>query len=221
METGGVGAELFRAAFEEATGRVLEHAVTVTGRTEPAIFRETVEQHSIAWSDELFDRYAVLLARGYRQRAAEMARRGRALPGAAEAIAALARSGTVVQSVLTGNLRPVAEAKLETFGLEVGLDLDVGAYGSDDSVRSRLVEVARARAARKYGMRLDGERTVLVGDTPGDVQAGLDGGARVVAVASGRDTAAELRHAGAGIVLPDLRDSDGLVRALLGPERTA
>jgi phosphoglycolate phosphatase len=44
METGGVGAELFRAAFEQATGRALEHAATVTGRTEPAIFRETAER---------------------------------------------------------------------------------------------------------------------------------------------------------------------------------
>jgi phosphoglycolate phosphatase len=217
METGGVGAELFRAAFEQATGRALEHAATVTGRTESAIFRETAELHGISWSNELFDRYADLLARGYRQRTAEMTRRGRALPGAAAAIAALAGADTVVQSVLTGNLRPVAQAKLQTFGLDGGLDLNVGAYGSDDPVRARLVGIARARACRKYQTRFDGRATVLVGDTPGDVQAALEGGARVIAVASGRNTAEELRQAGAGIVLPDLQDSDGLVRAVLDP----
>ena len=81
IETGGVGAELFRAAFEQATGRVLEHAATVTGRTEPAIFKESAEQQGIAWSPELFDRYADLLARGYRQRAPEMSRRGARCPG--------------------------------------------------------------------------------------------------------------------------------------------
>jgi phosphoglycolate phosphatase len=214
METGGVGAELFRAAFEQATGRALEHAATVTGRTEPAIFKETAERQGIAWSPELFDRYAGLLARGYRERAAEMSRRGRALPGAAAAIAALAGTDVVVQSVLTGNLRPVAEAKLETFGLDGGLDLDVGAYGSDDLVRARLVGIARARAGRKYQARFDGGATVLVGDTPGDVEAALEGGARVVAVASGRNTADELRQAGAAIVLPDLQDTDRLVRAV-------
>lgn len=218
METGGVGGELFSAAFEQATGRALEHAATVTGRTEPAIFKETAERQGIAWSTELFNRYADLLARGYRQRVAELSRRGRALPGAAAAIAALAGSDAVVQSVLTGNLRPVAQVKLETFGLDSGLDLDVGAYGSDDLVRARLVGIARVRAGRKCEARFDGGATVLVGDTPGDVEAALDGGARIVAVASGRNTADELRQAGARIVLPDLQDTDGLVRTVLFPE---
>ena len=216
IETGGVGAELFRAAFEQATGRVLEHPATVTGRTEPAIFRETAERQSIPWSAELFDRYADLLARGYRQRAAELARRGRALPGAAGAIAALAKTGTVVQSVLTGNLRPVALVKLETFGLDAGLDLDVGAYGSDDLVRARLVGIARGRASRKYRTRFDAGATVVIGDTPADVQAGLDGGASVVAVASGTNTHNELLQAGADVVLPDLQDSGRLVHVVIG-----
>jgi phosphoglycolate phosphatase len=217
METGGVGAELFRAAFEQATGSPLEQEVTVTGRTEPAIFREAVERQSIAWSPELFDRYALLLARAYRDRAGEMARRGRALPGAAEAVTALGREGTVVQSVLSGNLRPVAQVKLATFGLDSGLDLDVGAYGSDDTVRARLVRIAQHRASSKYQVSFDAWATVLIGDTPADVQAGHEGGARVVAVASGRNSADELSQAGAEVVLHDLQDSDRLMHAILDP----
>jgi phosphoglycolate phosphatase len=217
METGGVGAELFRCAFEQATGSPLEQEVTVTGRTEPAIFREAAERQSIEWSPELFDRYAQVLARVYREQAGEMMRRGRALPGAAEAVAALGKLGTVVQSVLSGNLRPVAQVKLETFGLDAGLDLDVGAYGSDDTVRSRLVRIAQRRAGSKYQASFDAQTTVLVGDTPADVQAGHEGGARVVAVASGRNTADELSQAGAKVVLLDLLDSDRLVHAILGP----
>ena len=122
-----------------------------------------------------------------------------------------------MQSVLTGNLRPVAQAKLQTFGLDRLLDLDVGAYGSDDLVRARLVGIARARASRKYQARFDSAATVLIGDTPSDVKAALEGGARVVAVASGSNTAEELQQAGAGVVLPDLQDSERLVRAVLTP----
>jgi phosphoglycolate phosphatase len=88
-------------------------------------------------------------------------------------------------------------------------------------VRARLVGIARARAGRNYQARFDGGATVLVGDTPGDVEAPLDGGARIVAVASGRNTADELRQADARIVLPDLQDTDGLVRAVLSPELPA
>jgi phosphoglycolate phosphatase len=215
METGGVGVELFRTAFEQATGHELARSADVTGRTEPAIFRETVELHHIPYSTALFDRYAKLLAAGYLARAGEMARRGRALPGAHEAITALAQTGQIVQSVLTGNLRSVAEIKLSTFALADGLELDIGAYGSDDHVRARLVPVARRRAGEKHHACFDGDATVLIGDSPSDVEAALDSGARVVAVASGRSTAAELRQAGAPLVLPSLRDTTAVMQAVL------
>lgn len=64
IETRGVGAELFREAFEQATGHKLEHPADVTGRTEPAIFQETVETHGIAYTDELLERYTYLLSAG-------------------------------------------------------------------------------------------------------------------------------------------------------------
>jgi phosphoglycolate phosphatase len=118
---------------------------------------------------------------------------------------------------LSGNLRSVAQVKLETFGLDGGLDLDVGAYGSDDTVRSRLVPIAQCRAGRKYQASFDAQATVLIGDTPADARAGHEGGARVVAVASGRNTVDELSQAGAEVVLLDLHDSERLVHAVLGP----
>jgi phosphoglycolate phosphatase len=215
METRGVGVELFRSAFGQATGRELTHSAEVTGRTEPAIFRETVELHHIPYSAALFNRYAKLLAADYEAHAAELASRGRPLPGAHDAIAALGRTGGIVQSVLTGNLRPVAETKLRVFGLDAGLDLDAGAYGSDHDERACLVPIARRRAADRYHARFDGQATVLIGDSPSDVQAGLDSGARVIAVPTGRNTTAELRAAGASLILPSLEDSAAVVQAVL------
>src|SRR5579859_2341024 len=221
METRGVGAELFGSAFSQATSRELVHPAEVTGRTEPAIFRETVELHHIPYNAALFDRYAKLLAAGYEAHAAELARRGRALPGAHAAITALGQVGGIVQSVLTGNLRPVAETKIKTFGLDGGLDLDVGAYGSDHDERACLVPIACRRAADKYRAQFDGQATVLIGDSPSDVQAGLDSGARVIAVATGRNSAAELRQAGASLVLASLLDTPAVVEAVLqGTEHT-
>jgi phosphoglycolate phosphatase len=216
IESGGVGAELFGTAFEQATGRKLTHPAEVTGRTEPAIFQETVELHHIPYSQELFGRYADLLAAGYQARAGELASRGRALPGAHDVINALAQTGRAVQSVLTGNLRPVAETKLQTFGLATLLDLDIGSYGSDDPIRAKLVPVARRRAADKYHTRFDGKATVLIGDSPSDVQTAFASDAYIVAVTSGKTTAAELRQAGASLVLPSLQDVTAVIRAVLG-----
>jgi phosphoglycolate phosphatase-like HAD superfamily hydrolase len=58
---------------------------------------------------------------------------------------------------------------------------------------------------------------VLVGDTPLDVAAGRDGGARVVAVATGPYGVDELEATGADAVLPDLRDTERALAAILGP----
>lgn len=51
-----------------------------------------------------------------------------------------------------------------------------------------------------------GTRAVVVGDTPHDVRGALDADALAVGVASGKDTADDLREAGAHIVLASLAD---------------
>ena len=89
----------------------------------------------------------------------------------------------MIQSLLTGNIEANAALKVSAFGLERWLDFEVGAYGSDPhEERSDLVAVARERAAAKYG---EPTGAVLVGDTPLDVRAAREAGARAVAVATG------------------------------------
>ena len=138
-----------------------------------------------------------------------------ALPGAAAAIDALAAAG-VRQSLLTGNIRPLAELKLGLAGLGEHLDLDVGAYGDVHEVRAELVPAARRAAAAAYGLDFDGPATVLVGDTPLDVAAALATGARAVGVATGSFPASDLVAAGAHVVLPDLTDTARLRAAVTG-----
>jgi phosphoglycolate phosphatase-like HAD superfamily hydrolase len=128
---------------------------------------------------------------------------------------ALGRSDGVVQSLLTGNVQPNALLKLASFELDGYLDFDVGGFGSDNRHRPSLVEVARAKAEGKYGTAFAGPATVLVGDTPLDVDAGRAGGARVVAVATGPYGVAELEATGADAVLADLRDTEAALAAIL------
>ena len=60
-------------------------------------------------------------------------------------------------------------------------------------------------------MRVTEAATVYIADSPRDVEAARIGGARSIAVASGRASTAELRDAGAGAVLPDLTDPAALI----------
>jgi len=122
------------------------------------------------------------------------------------------------QSVLTGNVRQLAEVKLDALGLRNGLDLCIGAYGEDHEDRTQLVHVARRRAAGVHGRSadaFDGTATVVIGDTPLDISAALDAGARAVGVATGSFAAADLMAAGAHAVLPDLTDTRLVLQALI------
>jgi phosphoglycolate phosphatase-like HAD superfamily hydrolase len=139
------------------------------------------------------------------------------MAGAPDAIAALAAAG-IRQSVLTGNIRPLAALKLRLAGLGEHLDLDVGAYGDVHEVRAELVTVARRAASQAYGADFSGASTVLVGDTPLDVEAALATGSRVVAVATGSYSAAELAAAGADVILADLTDTARVLAAVTGQE---
>jgi phosphoglycolate phosphatase-like HAD superfamily hydrolase len=216
IETRGVGGEIYADAFRKVTGVSLKRTPELAGRTEPVIFREALRLNDVPDEKGLYERFAAEQAQGYVDRAAELRRRGRALPGAEAALRALATRPGVVQSVLTGNTRPSAEAKVGVFGLTRHLNLDVGAYGTDDEDRATLVAVARDRAGKAFGMNFAGTSTVLVGDTQNDVRAALLARARIIAVATGKDSGADLASAGAATVFQDLTDTAAVAQAITG-----
>jgi phosphoglycolate phosphatase len=220
VQAGEVGRDIFAEAFQAVLGRapdrVTARALAMAGRTDPEIALELLAAHEVAEGERHLPAFSEALVAALAAKAALIRERGRALPGAREALAALGRADGVVQSLLTGNVQANALLKLASFDLDGYLDLEVGGFGSDHHHRPSLVQVARDKAGRKYGAAFDGTATVLVGDTPLDVAAGRTGGARVVAVATGPYRADELRTTGADAVLEDLRDTGAAVAAILG-----
>jgi phosphoglycolate phosphatase len=216
IETRGVGSQVYAEAFAKVTGHRLEKMPDLAGRTEPVIFREALKVNGVEPDEDLYDQFAAEQARAYAAHLDELRARGRALPGAAEALRALSERNDVLQSVLTGNTRPSAEIKLHAFDLDRYLDFDIGAYGTDDDTRANLVNVARQRAEKAHGANFDDGATILIGDTPNDVAAAQASGARIIAVATGKDTAADLSTAGADTVLPDLTATPAVLAAIYG-----
>jgi phosphoglycolate phosphatase-like HAD superfamily hydrolase len=207
IDTRGVGRELSARAFEETTGQPMQRQATIDGITEPVIFRETAKLLGLETTRADFERFAAALARQHVLHAAELRERGHALPGAAAALDALAAAG-VRQTVVTGNVRAVAEIKLGVFGLDRHIDWDAGAYGEDADLRPGLVRIALERASETPA------EAVVIGDTPADVEGGLSTGVRVIAVATGRSGEVELSAAGAAEVLPDLQDKAFVLKAI-------
>ena len=59
------------------------------------------------------------------------------------------------------------------------------------------------------------QHTVLIGDTPKDVEAALTAGLRVIAVASGKSDESELMEAGAPVAVPDLTHTATVVQLVI------
>jgi phosphoglycolate phosphatase-like HAD superfamily hydrolase len=214
IENHGVNKETYAQAFELLTGRRAEYPAETEGRTEPEIMRNMLFRHGIEPTADHIGRMPEALETATSAKAATLRNRGHELPGARDTLAKLQAAPGIIQSVLSGNIRPNALIKLSAFGLDAYLDFEVGGYGSDDDVRANLVGISRDRASAKYGVKFDKTTTVLIGDTPRDVQAGRNGGAHVVGVASGSDSVEALRRGGADIVFTDLRDTRAVVEAV-------
>ena len=215
VDSAKLGRDAFLVAFERVTGAPPAQLVPFAGRTDLEIAADLLEQSGVAADDGVVDAFEDALAGAMAELEEELRRRGRAYPGAQQALERLGREPGIVQGLLTGNIPANARVKLGAVGLGGLVDFDIGAYGSDHRVRSELVAIACARAERKLGVPVPPDRAVLIGDTPLDVAAALAGGAHAIGVATGPYSERELAEAGAKTVLPDLRDAERLVAAVL------
>lgn len=214
VQTAGVGAAAFAAAIETMFGVPAGgHGVSLAGKTDPQIAREILTVLDL--HDDVDTYLPGLLAETERLVAAGRDRirtRGRILPGVPALLDALRRPGTV-QTVLTGNTAANAAVKVDAFELRPWLDLEVGAFGSDDADRNTLVPVALARVERRYGP-VDRRRVWVIGDTPLDAACARSGGVRCLLVASGFAPRATLDAAGADHVVADLIDTAAVLSLL-------
>jgi phosphoglycolate phosphatase len=206
VDSAGHGRFAFEEAFETVIGGVPDW-VEYAGRTDHQIALSMLNnsaEHVPAVLEQLVAKLAV--------RKSAIAAEGRVYPGVPETLAALHEADGVINSLLTGNLEANAAVKVGAFGLERWLDFEAGAYGSDPHERrSDLVAIARERAAARYGQTTG---AVLVGDTPLDVLAAREAGARAVAVATGFADLDSLRASEPDALLQDLSDTEAAIRAI-------
>jgi phosphoglycolate phosphatase-like HAD superfamily hydrolase len=138
--------------------------------------------------------------------------RQRLLPGVPEAVGHLHRHGWT-GGVLTGNAQLVAKTKLESSGL--GGLFEIGAFGDTAVYRGQLVALAHQRWELVRRTPIPPSRTVLVGDTPRDIEAARQAETRVVAVATGRHDRESLAGHGPDALLEDLSDPTAFADAVL------
>jgi phosphoglycolate phosphatase-like HAD superfamily hydrolase len=215
IDTRGIARGWYGTALKAAAGVELAHVPSFPGRTELAISRELLALHEIEPTAELVAGLHKELVAVTKREHTLLSSRGRALVGAAEALAALGSRDDVVQTLVTGNLAEIAWYKLAAFGLDTHVDFEIGGYGATSEHRPDLVTDAMRLAGAKHSLEFPVESVVVIGDTPHDIDAALHHGAVAIGVATGRSSAEELSSAGAHAVLANLSDTDAVLAAVL------
>ena len=214
--TGGAG---FRA-MKRAVSQVLDDdraldGISVAGRTDSIILRDALAAlGGPPLTSELRDRIRDVYCEVLREEIDAVGGGPGVLPGVRELLARLADDPAYHVALLTGNFSQSAEIKLGYFDL--WRHFTWGAYGEDAVERNDLLPVALERYTAQTGDRVLPADTVIIGDTPNDIEVALAGGARSVGVTTGHYDRAALESAGADIVFHDLGDVDEVVRVFAG-----
>ena len=193
--------------------------IDVSGRLDPMIFEEALALNGLAPTGDghrtFHDAYLFELARELEQ----ISDGGRALPGVRELVVHLhARreaKGDVIQGLVTGNYAKAAPMKLRACGFDTSW-FEITAFGDEGRTRSDLVALALRKCAEHTGRAPDPSNVVVIGDTPRDIECAHAHGCVAFAVATGSYSLAELRAAGADVVVGNLSDPAPLLELIGG-----
>lgn len=201
MSSQGAGTKAMNDAFQECFGIAdAFEDIAMSGCTDPWIFRQGYERHGIS---EPFTKALGRFDTAYRAALPGRLASAKVMlkPGLPALLDTLAKRTEFGCGLLTGNFEHGAETKLRAAG--VWQYFEVGAYGSDDEDRNKLLPFA-LRRFKERGRHFEPHRTVVIGDTTRDVACARAHGAKAVAVATGGHRIEDLRACSPDLTLPSL-----------------
>ena len=212
-------------AYKEYTIPVLEeifgtagrlHDMHVSGMTDLQIVIEALRDAGIN-QDEILASAEVLVSRlteEARRVTGNGAKFFQLLPGVRETLEALAAHPRYQSALVTGNIKPMAQLKMELVGLNHFFTLP-GAFGEESHNRRDLPARAAERIRKHLQMDLAPEHFIVIGDTPNDIDCARHFGARAVAVGTGRMfSEADIIACKPNAFLPDLANVELVLRTL-------
>jgi phosphoglycolate phosphatase-like HAD superfamily hydrolase len=216
LNSGGMG----RAAMQRALGQVFgspgNPSYRYDGKTDKQIVRDVMrmEGHSDEHIDARMDSLIEIYLEGLREGAKEKRFNVRPLEGVPELLDELEPRKDVILGLLTGNVETGARMKLKAAGIDPDR-FKINAFGSDHEHRPRLPAIAQRRASEMLGLDIAGDRLVVIGDTPADIDCGRSLGAKAIGVASGHYTVEQLESHNPYAVFSSLKDTERVLETIL------
>ena len=195
-------------------GRLAE--MQVSGMTDLQIVFEALRDDGIS-QDDILARAEILVSR-LTEEARKITGNGakffELLPGVRETFEALAADPRYQSALVTGNIKPMAQLKMELVGLSEFFTLP-GAFGDESHNRRDLPARAAERIRKHLQLDLAPEQFIVIGDTPNDIDCARHFGARAVAVGTGlMFLHEEILTLNPDALLPDLSDTQLVLNTL-------
>jgi phosphoglycolate phosphatase len=216
LNSEGLGRASMQRALAEIFGSSGNPSYRYDGKTDKQIVRDVMrlEGHSDEHIDSRMETLILIYLEGLRTGAKSGKFNVRPLEGVVELLDALEARKDVVLGLLTGNVEPGARVKLTAAGINPDR-FRVNAFGSDHEHRPQLPAIAQRRASEILGLDIAGERLIVIGDTPADIECGRTLGARAIGVASGHYTVEQLQAHDPYAVFPSLANTANLLETIL------
>ena len=124
--------DLYARALPAAFGRQVDVLPDMTGRTDRDSSTEYLHRHGVKPTEENLTRFWGTVLEQFNEVQHKLPQLGETTRGAKATLKLLADVSDLYQTVLTGNIRALAERKLSAFALDKYLDFDIGGYGEDN-----------------------------------------------------------------------------------------
>jgi phosphoglycolate phosphatase len=216
LSSEGLGRASMQRALAEVFGSPGNPSYRYDGKTDKQIVRDVMrlEGHSDSHIDARMDTLIVLYLEGLRAGVKSGRFNVRPLPGVVEILDELEKRDDVVLGLLTGNIEPGARLKLTAAGINPDR-FRVNAFGSDHEHRPELPAIAQRRASETLGLDIAGDRLIVIGDTPADIECGRSIGVRAIGVASGHYTVEQLETHNPYAALTSLENTQQVLETIL------
>ncbi len=212
--TGGIAVGLMVEAVSRVTGCPVQWNIRdFVGYTDRYILRTLLKRCGVseALLDDLTEAALTHYLQGI-QKALSSDGAITVLPGVKPLLEALDRDERFALGLLTGNVRQGAHHKLAPVGLD--RYFPIGAYGDDALLRDDLPPVAIQRAEKYYQCFFEKKDIWIVGDSVNDIRCAHAHHLRCLAVGTGKIPEEEIRRYHPEIFLPDLTDTEEIIRIL-------
>lgn len=217
MITKGASSRCIKRACQIVLGdNFAWHPVTV-GTLDPQIFDQLAKANGITPTKAQQKQYESIYLDELKNELSRLKANITLLPGIRSLIDQLhhraQETGDVVLGVLTGNFRKATEIKLNLSGL--GLQrFPVIACAEHGNSRNDLPSIAIQMAIQQTGKLIDAAGTILIGDTPRDIECAKASGCQCVSVATGHYSTKQLKEAGGSVVIDNLLNPTPLLNLL-------